>query len=110
MTRIWQLTIEHKYVSIIHIYPYKVRNRHKLTSLTKKWPCLSGYTNAKESFAFRLLAAGATSLTFTRNTVNHRLADLKENKIISPSCFTHSEFSVKQNGNKNEQKNRSYSV
>lgn len=39
-----------------------------LTSLTKNRPCLSGYTKAKDNFAFLLLAAGATSLTCKGNT------------------------------------------
>jgi hypothetical protein len=53
------------------------------TSLTLKRPFLSGYTKAKDSLAFFLLAAGATSLTCKRNIINYRTKKIKNEEEIT---------------------------
>ena len=62
----------HLYVHAILTQREKQRCRERLTSLTKNRPCLSGYTKAKDSFAFLLLAAGATSLTCRKSQNNNQ--------------------------------------
>jgi hypothetical protein len=47
------------------------KEEERLTSLTLKRPFLSGYTKANDNLAFFLLAAGATSLTCKRNTIDY---------------------------------------